>query len=136
MTTITRTADLKVGDRITEIDTPEGPFYEVLQVIIKAKSASLIVETATAGELADGESYPLTLRITSRSAVLVDGSQVRGQLQDALREELRTWDANLNAATSLADAVLPIVAAVLVADDSHEVGCKCADCAFWCDGNQ
>jgi len=67
MTTITRTADLKVGARITEHDTPEGPFYEVLKVNAK----SLVVESATAEELADGESYPLTLRITPNSSVLV-----------------------------------------------------------------
>jgi len=71
-TTVCRTADLKVGDRITEVDTPEGPFYDVLNVVLKGnRVAALVVETATPDELALGESYPLTLRIAPSSAVLV-----------------------------------------------------------------
>ena len=65
--TITRSTDVKVGDQITELDTPQGPWYAVLKVNAK----SLVVETASLGELADGESYPTTIRIAPNGAVLV-----------------------------------------------------------------
>jgi hypothetical protein len=58
---------VKVGDRITERDTPAGPFYAVLRV----SRASLVVETATADESANGETYLLTVRISSGGSVLV-----------------------------------------------------------------
>ncbi len=67
MTTLCRTTDVQVGDRITEHDTPDGPFYEV----VKVNRASFVVETATADESANDETYPLTVRMSSGGSVLV-----------------------------------------------------------------
>ena len=64
MTTVTRTADLKVGDRITELDTPEGPFYPVLKITAK----TFVVEGAPEDY---GKSLPMRFGIRPNAAVLV-----------------------------------------------------------------
>ena len=64
MPTICKTADVKVGDRITELDTPEGPFYEVLKVTAK----TFVVEGAPEGY---GKSLPMRFGIRPNAAVLV-----------------------------------------------------------------
>jgi hypothetical protein len=65
--TITKCSEVKVGDRITEIDTPSGPWYAVLKI----NMASYVLESASAEELANGESYPMTFRFRPTDGVLV-----------------------------------------------------------------
>ena len=65
MTTICKTADLKVGDRITELDTPTGPFYEVLKVTAK----TFVVDAGAA--MGCGETVPVRFGIRPNAAVLV-----------------------------------------------------------------
>ena len=65
-TTLRRTADLKVGDRITEIDTPDGPFYPVLKITAK----TFVVDAGEA--MGYGEIVPVRFGIRPNHAVLVE----------------------------------------------------------------
>lgn len=58
MSAIRLTVDVRVGDLITELDTPEGPFYPVLKVNPK----SLVI---------DGGGFTLRIPTNPRAAVLV-----------------------------------------------------------------
>lgn len=66
-TTITRCTDVKVGDKVTEIDTPEGPFYAVLSVDQTARSYT--VDADETGE----DPLPLDFHYRQSDAVLVAG---------------------------------------------------------------
>lgn len=54
-TTIVKASTLTAGDRITEVDTPAGPFYVVLEVTAR----SIVVDASD-----DDEPLPVTLPAT------------------------------------------------------------------------
>jgi hypothetical protein len=62
--TIVKCSDLKPGDKITEVDTPEGPFYAVAKVNAK----SVVVRD---------EEYDITLRLPFLPTDVRRGGPVR-----------------------------------------------------------
>ncbi len=66
----TRCTDLKVGDMITEVDTPDGPFYPV----IKVNPKSIVVDANALrlpGDEDDEPLEPLPLRMPIRPSDVV-----------------------------------------------------------------